>query len=71
MYGDQQAMKTMTITNVILTVLTLARGIIPRELARRLSLSSSSLFDLFRLLFFLSFGILYVPLAHIVLTMMA
>lgn len=36
MYGDQQIMKTITMTIVILTVLTLARGMIPRELARLL-----------------------------------
>lgn len=40
MYGDQQMMKTITITIVILTVLTLARGIMPRELARRLPRST-------------------------------
>lgn len=33
MYGDQQMMNTKTMVRVILTVLTLARGIIPLELA--------------------------------------
>lgn len=34
MYGDQQSTNTITITMVILTVFTLAFGMIPRELAR-------------------------------------
>lgn len=40
MYGDQHMMNTTTITIVILTVLTFARGIMPRELARLLARSS-------------------------------
>jgi len=32
-YGDQQMMNTNTMVNVILTVLTFARGIMPLELA--------------------------------------
>ena len=40
MYGDQHRMNTITITMVILTVFTLARGMRPRELARRLECSS-------------------------------
>jgi len=35
-YGDQQTTNTITITIVILTVFTLARGMMPRELARLL-----------------------------------
>lgn len=41
MYGDQHSMNTMTMTNVILTVLTFAFGIMPRELARRLLASAN------------------------------
>lgn len=36
MYGDQHIMNTMTMMNVIFIVFTLARGIIPRELALRI-----------------------------------
>ena len=40
MYGDQHKINTITITIVILTVLTLALGISPRELARLLASSA-------------------------------
>jgi len=41
MYGLQQSMKTKIMTKVIFTVLTLAFGMRPLELARRDSTSSS------------------------------
>lgn len=37
MYGDQHMINTNTIVSVIFTVLTLARGMMPRELARRVA----------------------------------
>uniref|UniRef100_A0A8W7P2G9 Uncharacterized protein n=1 Tax=Anopheles coluzzii TaxID=1518534 RepID=A0A8W7P2G9_ANOCL len=40
MYGDQQSTNTITITIVILTVFTLARGMMPRELARLVARSA-------------------------------
>ena len=42
MYGLQQSMKTNMMTKVILTVLTLALGMRPREEARRLSAEAAA-----------------------------
>ena len=42
MYGLQQRMNTKMMTKVILTVFTLALGMRPRELARRLSDSAAA-----------------------------
>lgn len=63
MYGDQQTMKTITMTKVIFTVFTLARGIIPRLLALRAVLLPKPARS--------AYGINIEPLAHIVFTMMA